>query len=95
MGNRAGSGARGSIMSQSGAPTTWLGQQQQTNRKAYNALTAGQKKVFDYIVGRGANGKEVLANLKKYYDDAARMAGPGASPKEIYEFIHASIMSNY
>ena len=100
MGGRAGGGARGGGGAAGGArgfasPDTWLGKQQAANAKAYGRLNKGQKAVFDYMVSGGANGKETIGKIKKYYKDSARLAGKGASAKEVAKFIHASIMANY
>ena len=47
------------------------------------------------MVSGGFNGKETIGKINKYYKDAARLAGKGATPKDVANFIHASIMANY
>ena len=100
MGGRAGGGAgagRGGGGAARGfaSPDTWLGKQQAANAKAYGRLNKAQKAVFDHMVSGGFNGKETIGKINKYYKDAARLAGKGASPKEVANFIHGAIMANY
>ena len=100
MGGRAGGGARGGGGAAAGArgfasPDTWLGKQQAANAKAYGRLNKAQKAVFDHMVSGGFNGKETIGKINKYYKDAARLAGKGASPKEVANFINGAIMANY
>ena len=47
------------------------------------------------MVSGGFNGKDTIGKINKYYKDAARLAGKGASPKEVANFIHGAIMANY
>ena len=96
MGGRAGGGARsGGGGGAFASPDTWLGKQQAANAKAYGRLNKAQKAVFDHMVSGGFNGKETIGKINKYYKDAARLAGKGATPKDVADFIHASIMANY
>lgn len=99
MGGRAGGGARsgggGAASRGLASPDTWLGKQQAANAKAYGRLNKAQKAVFDHMVSGGFNGKETIGKINKYYKDAARLAGKGATPKDVADFIHASIMANY